>query len=76
MAVNDIVWTEVSLIAGGQYIYEPRRGRPIAVPLLAFVDDGIYPINGHRGRQRALDSTSRLYSLIGLECNGEKCFTA
>ena len=74
LAVNDIVWTEVSRIADEQYIYEPRRGPPIAVPLLAFVDDGIYLNSSHEGRQRVLDATSRLYSLLGLERNGEKCF--
>ena len=76
LAVNDIVWTEVSRIADEKYVYEPRRGRPIAAPLITFADDGICLNNRHMGRQLVLNSTSRLYSLLGLERNGEKCFAA
>ena len=72
LAVNDIVWIEVSRIANESYIYEPRRGLPVGVPLLAFVNDGIYLTSSHQGRQRVLDITSRLYSLLGLGRNGEK----
>ena len=50
MAVNDIVWTEVSRIAHEKYIYEPWRGPPVEVLLLAFVDDGIDLNSSHGGR--------------------------
>ena len=76
LTVNDIVWTEVSRIAHEKYHYEPRRGQLIGAHLLAFVDDGIYLNANHEGRQRALDSTSRLHSLLGLGRNDEKCFAA
>ena len=76
LAVNDIVWTEVSRIADEKYIYEPRRGPPIEVPLLAFLDDGIYLNSSHEGKQRVFDGISRLYSLLGLERNRGKCFAA
>ena len=48
----------------------------IHVPLLAFVDDGVYLIRSHEGQQTVLNATSRLYSLLGLERNEEKCFAA
>ena len=66
----------MSRIADERYIYEPRRGLPVGVPLLAFVDDGIYLNSSHQGRQQVLDSTSKLYSPLGLERSGEKCFSA
>ena len=74
--MNVIIWTEVSRIADEKYIYEPRSDPPVGVPLLAFVDDGIYLNNSHQGRQRVLDSISRLYSILRLGRNGEKCFSA
>ena len=74
--VNDIVWTEVNLIAYEKYHYEPRRGQLIGVPLITFVDDGIYLNTNHEGRQQVLDDTFRMYSLLGLERNGGKCFAA
>ena len=76
LAVNDIVWTEVERISNEAYQYEARKGAPIDVPLLAYVDDGIYLNRSHEGRQFILNETSKLYSLLGLERNGEKCFAA
>ena len=60
IAVNDIVWTEVSRIAHEKYIYEPRRGSPIEAPFFAFVDDGIYLNSSHEDRQLVLNGTSGL----------------
>ena len=60
LAVNDIVWTDVSRIADERYIYEPRRGLPVGVHLLAFVDDGIYLNSSRRGRHLVLDCISRM----------------
>ena len=40
------------------------------------MDHGIYLNSSHQGRQETLDVTSRLYSLLGLERNGGKCFSA
>ena len=42
LAVNDIVWTEVERTSTETYQYEARKGPQISVPLLAYVDDGIY----------------------------------
>ena len=57
----------------------PVRGAEriaISVPLLAFVDGGIYLNRSHDGRQFVLNVTSMLYSLLGLERNGERFFAA
>ena len=40
------------------------------------MDDGIYLNSSHQDRQEILDVTSRLYSLPGLQRNGEKCSSA
>ena len=69
MAVNDIVWTEVEQVSTEQYRYETRHQEDIGIPLLAFVDDGIYLNSRHRDRQEILDVTFRLYSLLGFERN-------
>ena len=66
LAVSDIVWTEVSRISSEQCRYEPRRKGTIGVPLLAFVDGGIHLRKSHAGRQKVLDGTSRLYSLLAI----------
>ena len=63
LAANDIVWAGWSQISTEQYHYEPRYRGAIGVPLLAFVDGGIYLSRSNRGR---------LYSLLGLEINGER----
>ena len=76
LAVSDIVWTAVERISTEVYQYEARKGPQIGVPLPAFVDDGIHLNRGHDGRQFVLNVTSMLYSLLGLERNGEKCFAA
>ena len=64
----------MSVVSGAdeKYHYEPRRGQLIGVPLLAFVDGGIYINASHGGRQMVLGDTSRLYSLLGLGRNEEK----
>ena len=50
--------------------------RELFPPLLAFVDDVIYLNSNRQGRQEVIDVTSRLYSMLGLERNGAKCFSA
>ena len=72
LAVNDIVWTEVSRIYTDQYHYAPRHRGAIGVPLLASADDGIYLSRSHPGRQKFLDGTSSPYSLLGLERTGTR----
>ena len=74
LAVSDIVWTEVERISTEAHQYEARKGPQISVPLLAFVGGGIYLNRSHEGRQFVLNVASMLYSLLGLERNGEKCF--
>ena len=76
LAGNDIAWTEVERVSTELYRYETRHQGAIGVPLLAFVDDEIYLNSSHQGRQDVLGVASRLYSLLGLERNGEKCFSA
>ena len=58
-------------ISTDAYRCEARKGPQISVPLLAYVDDGIYLNRSHEGGKFVLNETSKLYSLLGLERHGE-----